>query len=208
LSITTEDIKNTITKLSDIIIENEVYFCELDAVAGDGDFGMSLAKGFREVLKQIDTLDDSSPQKFLRGCSMIISEFCGGASGPIWGSAFAASATSVKGKDTLELIDIAGMFDAAIIAIQKRGGAKRGDKTLLDALIPAAEALDQAVKEGKNLTDSFSGVTSAAEAGAEATKKMVASKGRAAYVGERSLDHPDAGAAAIGIILNRLREEM
>jgi dihydroxyacetone kinase len=205
MSITTSDVKNTVSKLCNIIIENEMNFCELDAVAGDGDFGTSLAKGFREIQAQLDTIDDSSPQKFLRGCSMIILEFCGGASGPIWGSAFGAAATSVKGKDELSLSDIAEMFDAAVAGIQKRGGAKLGDKTLLDALIPACEALNQAAKENNTLSEAFSAAADAAGNGAEATKNMVASKGRATYVGERSLNHPDAGAMAISIILNYFR---
>lgn len=204
MSITIETMKKIVERLSDIIIQNEVYFCELDSAAGDGDFGMSLAKGFKEVKIQIDNLDSSSIQKFLRECSMIISEFCGGASGPIWGSAFAAAANSAKGKENLELSDIVSMFEDAIAAIQKRGGAKLGDKTLLDALIPATEGLKEAEQQRKSLREAFEAAAAKAEEGAEATKKMVASKGRATYVGERSLNYPDAGAAAIGIILKTM----
>jgi dihydroxyacetone kinase len=206
MSITIECVKQTVAKLCDVVIQNEVYFCELDSVAGDGDFGMSLAKGFREILNQIDSIDDSSAQKFLRGCSMIISEFCGGASGPIWGSAFNAAASSVKGKDTLELEDVAQMFTNAAAAIQKRGGAKLGDKTLLDALIPAANALQKSADEGKSMREAFDAAALRATEGAEATKGMVASKGRAAYVGDRSLNHPDAGAMALGIIFTSLAD--
>jgi len=204
MSITTEDVKKMVERLSEIIIQNEVLFCQLDSAAGDGDFGMSLAKGFREVRTQIDSIDSSSIQKFLRDCSMIISEFCGGASGPIWGSAFAAAANSAKGKENLELCDIAPMFEDAVAAIQKRGGAKLGDKTLLDALIPATGALKEAQQQGKSLREAFEAAAVKAEEGAEATKNMVASKGRATYVGERSLNYPDAGAAAIGIILKTM----
>lgn len=204
MGITIENLKKTVEKLSEIIIQNEVFFCQLDSAAGDGDFGTSLAKGFREVKMQIDSIDSSSIQKFLRGCSMIILEFCGGASGPIWGSAFAAAANSVKGKETLELCDIIPMFEDAVTAIQKRGGAKLGDKTLLDALIPATEALKEAEQQRKLLREAFEAAATKAEEGAEATKKMVASKGRATYVGDRSLNYPDAGAAAIGIILKSM----
>jgi len=204
MSITTEDVKNTIDRLSDIIIHNEVHFCQLDSAAGDGDFGMSLAKGFREVQRQIEEIDSSSTQRFLRGCSLIISEFCGGASGPIWGSAFAAAANSAKGKDNLELNDIVQMFEEAASAIQKRGGAKLGDKTLLDALIPAAIALEESDKAGKSMRAAFEESAKKAEEGAEATKNMIASKGRATYVGERSLNYPDAGAEAISIILKTM----
>jgi dihydroxyacetone kinase len=196
------EIKTIIEKLCSVIIQNEIYFCELDSAAGDGDFGMSLAKGFKMVLSEKDEIDDSSIQKFLHECAMIISEFCGGASGPIWGAAFRAAAMSAKGKETLELEDIAQIFEASVASIQKRGGAKLGDKTLLDALIPAAEALKESAKEGRSLQEAFIAAAERAQAGAENTKSIVASKGRATYVGERSLQHPDAGAMAVSVILN------
>ena len=204
MSITINNVKLMIEKLSNIIIQNEVYFCQLDSAAGDGDFGMSLAKGFREVKEQIDKIDNESIHRFLRGCSMIITEFCGGASGPIWGSAFGAAANSAKGKESLYLKDIVSMFEEAVAAIQKRGGAKLGDKTLLDALIPATEALQEAEQQGKTLKAAFEAAAEKAQEGAEATRHMIASKGRAAYVGDRSLNYPDAGATAIGIILKSM----
>jgi dihydroxyacetone kinase len=204
MSISTTDVKTVIGKLCQLIIDNEQYFCELDSAAGDGDFGMSLAKGFREVQKEMGDMDDSSTFKFLRGCGMIISEYCGGASGPIWGSAFNAAASSVKGKDALEIGDVAGMFESAVEAIQKRGGAKVGDKTLLDALIPATEALRTSADAGSDVRAAFEAAAAKAEAGYESTKSMIASRGRASYLGERSIGHPDAGATAISILFNAL----
>jgi dihydroxyacetone kinase len=204
MAININNVKETVERLCCVIIQNELYFCELDSAAGDGDFGMSLAKGFREVFKRINEIDSGSIQKFLRGCSMIISEFCGGASGPIWGSAFDAAAKSVKGKESLELEDISLMFSDAAAAIMKRGGAKPGDKTLLDALVPATEAIRSAANEGKSMQEAFEYAAQSAEKGAESTKNMVASKGRAAYLGERSLEHPDAGAMAISVIFKSL----
>jgi dihydroxyacetone kinase len=207
MSVTALEVKNTVDRMCDVIIENEKYFCDLDSAAGDGDFGMSLANGFRAVKKQIDDLDDDSVFKFLRGCSMLISEYCGGASGPIWGSAFGAAAKSAKEKTTLELADVALMFEDAVAAIQQRGGAKIGDKTLLDALIPATETLRRAADGGKSVKEAFTSASEAAAAGAEATKAMVASKGRATYVGERSLNHPDAGAMAVDVLFRTLTEQ-
>jgi dihydroxyacetone kinase len=201
MSIQISYIAQTVNRLCDIIIANEVYFCELDSVAGDGDFGMSLAKGFREVKNKINEIDQSSIAKFLRGCSMIIMEYCGGASGPIWGSAFGAAAASVKEKNEIDLVDISNMFQEAVAAIQKRGGAALGDKTLLDALIPAANTLSLAAEQGVSMTEAFRETAKAARGGAESTKNIVATKGRASYLGERSLGHPDAGAMAIALIL-------
>lgn len=200
MSIGMTEIKSVIEKMCSVIIQNEVYFCELDSAAGDGDFGMSLAKGFRVLLSQIDQIDADSIHKFLRGCSMIISEFCGGASGPIWGSAFSAAAASVKGKETLDLEDVAQLFEAAVAGIQKRGGAKLGDKTLLDALIPAALSLRNSAASRESMGEAFEKAALKAEEGAEATKQMTASRGRASYVGERSMGSPDAGAVAIKVI--------
>jgi dihydroxyacetone kinase len=208
MSVTVVEVKKVIEKMSNVIIENEVYFCELDSAAGDGDFGMSLSKGFREVLKSIDSIDTSSIDKFIRECSMIITEFCGGASGPIWGSAFRAAANSIRDKTELNLADIAGMFTAAVAGIQKRGGAQLGDKTLLDALIPAAEALEKAAKENKTIDEAFIDAAKAAHEGAEKTKTFVAKKGRASYLGERSINYPDAGATAIGIIFTGIVQKL
>jgi len=204
VGVTTMDVKKTIGRLSDLIIQNEVPFCELDSAAGDGDFGTSLAKGFKEVKLQLDDIDDSSVQTFLRDCSMIIMEYCGGASGPIWGSAFRAAALAAKGKEELEPMDIAALFDAAVTGIQKRGGAKLGDKTLLDALIPATEAMKQAAQEGAGVRPMFERASMAAAEGAEATKGYAAAKGRASYLGERSISHPDAGAMAVSILFAEL----
>lgn len=135
---------------------------------------------------------------------MILFEFCGGASGPIWGSAFGAAASAAKGMDVLRPEDVAQMFVQAVEGIKKRGGAEKGDKTLLDALIPAAEALGKAASEGRTFGEGFRLAAIAAASGAESTKTMVASKGRASYLGERSLSHPDAGAVAISVIMNDL----
>jgi dihydroxyacetone kinase len=204
--ITTNEVKNVVRRMSEIITENEVYFCELDSAAGDGDFGMSLSKGFGEILAQIDGIDDSGVSRFLRGCSLIISEHCGGASGPLWGGAFAAAASSAKGKDALAPADVAEMFNEAISAIQKRGGAKPGDKTLLDALIPAADALESAIAQGRALREAFAEAAKAAGEGANRTKELTASKGRAAYVGERSIGAPDAGAVAVAVLFKHLNK--
>lgn len=203
----TKDIINIINIMSDIIIANEVYFCELDSAAGDGDFGTSLSKGFKNIQKEWENLSSSNIGEFLMDCSMIITEYCGGASGPIWGSAFRGAAKYAKGKEEMNLLELSEMMQSAVESVQKRGGAKQGDKTLLDALIPAVESLKASAIRNEELL--FSMECSAREAvlGAEKTKEMIASKGRAAYVGERSLSYPDAGATAIGVIFTRIVEK-
>ncbi len=193
-----------VARMCDIIDANEVAFCELDSAAGDGDFGMSLAKGFRQVRSEWATLDASDIGAFLKSCGMIITEHCGGASGPIWGSAFRGMGRYANGKASLTLEEFGEMLQAAVEAIQKRGGAKFGDKTLLDALIPAVDAIGVAAAQGADSVAAFEAARAAAVAGAEATRLIVASKGRASYLGERSVNFPDAGATAIGVIATQL----
>ena len=201
---TKDQVVRTVSAMCDIIIENEVPFCELDSAAGDGDFGMSLAKGFKVVKAQGDELSREDIGSFLKDCGMIITEHCGGASGPIWGSAFRAMGKYAQGKETLNLVELGDMVQASIDAVQKRGGAKLGDKTLLDALIPAAESLKASGAAGESFAVALPKGEAAAIDGGERTKLIAATKGRASYVGDRSISFPDAGATAIGIIYSRL----
>lgn len=204
MAITVKELRLLIKNMCEIIIENEQYFCELDSAAGDGDFGMSLAKGFREVQKREASISADSMQTYLRECGMIITEFCGGASGPIWGTAFRSAAMATKDKAELNVSDAADILLAAIAGIQKRGGAKRGDKTLLDALIPAAETVQECAGQGLSMRETFVKASISAREGAEETKNYSATKGRASYVGERSVSYPDAGAVAISVIIEEL----
>ncbi len=206
--LTFPQIETLVGAMTDIIITHEVPFCELDSAAGDGDFGMSLAKGFRMVRDGWNDLDRTDIGTFLSDCGMIITEHCGGASGPIWGSAFRAFGKSTKGAGQLSLPELAAALQAAVDAIQKRGGAKLGDKTLLDALIPTVEALKASAAAGHEIPDALQAGAAAARDGAEKTRQMIASRGRASYVGERSLNYPDAGAMALGIIFTGLAESL
>lgn len=205
-TINTEMMIQIVDKMGDIIIENEVYFCELDSVAGDGDFGMSVAKGFRQLKADWEELSKDDIGAFLKDTGMVITEFCGGASGPIWGSAFRAAAKSARGKTEITVAEFADMLEAAVAGIQKRGNAQLGDKTLLDALIPTAVAWREAAEKDQDAIAAMEAGAAAARDGAEKTKSMTANKGRASYVGERSLEHPDAGAMALGVIFTALHE--
>lgn len=200
-----------IDKMSAVIIENEIPFCELDAHAGDGDFGMSVAKGFKQLKREwAELLEEPTIADFLSSSSMIIMEHCGGASGPIWGSAFRAASKAVEGLDTLTVNDFTHMLQAAVKGIQKTGersfgrGAVVGDKTLIDAFVPCVDAWSKATtfKEG------FITGASAAVTGAELTKEIVAHMGRAGAVGERSIGYPDAGAHGLGVIFTALAKDL
>ncbi|MBE7124031.1 dihydroxyacetone kinase subunit DhaK [Bacillus cereus] len=202
-----------VDKMSDIIIKNEVPFCELDTHAGDGDFGMSVAKGFKQLKREWSSIveqENVTIGSFLDGCSMIIMEHCGGASGPIWGGAFRAASKAAGEKRELTAGEFAEMLQAALQGIQSIGersfgrGAVVGDKTLVDALAPCVDSwLDSASNE-EDMKTAFEKGAEAAVKGAEYTKEIVARMGRAGTVGERSLGYPDAGAHALGVIFTEI----
>ncbi|WP_338560283.1 dihydroxyacetone kinase subunit DhaK [Paraclostridium sordellii] len=202
-----------VDKMSEVIIKNEVPFCELDAHAGDGDFGMSVAKGFKQLKrewKEITSNEKLSIGEFLNDCSMIIMEHCGGASGPIWGSAFRSSGKSIGNKKEINVKDFADMMKASVKGIQSTGersfgrGAVVGDKTLVDALVPCANSWETSAKNNDSFKEAFVKGAKEAVKGAKSTEQIVARMGRAGTVGERSLGYPDAGAYGIGVIFTEI----
>ena len=215
--ITLDNIIYIVDKMSECIIKNEVPFCELDAHAGDGDFGMSVAKGFKQLKREwTDIMDQNKDTigEFLGACSMVIMEYCGGASGPIWGSAFRAAGKKTEGKTKLTVSEFADMMQAAVKGIQATGersfgrGAVVGDKTLIDVLVPCADAWTQCAKENMGVKEAFQKAAGAAVAGAKATEDIVARMGRAGTVGDRSLGYPDAGAYALGVIFTEIAKAL
>lgn len=202
-----------VDKMSDVIIKNEVPFCELDTHAGDGDFGMSVAKGFKQLKREWHSIVDQENVtigSFLDGCSMIIMEHCGGASGPIWGGAFRAASKAAGEKRELTVKEFAEVLQAALQGIQSIGersfgrGAVVGDKTLVDALAPCVESWLASALNEEDMKTAFEKGAEAAVKGAEYTKEIVARMGRAGTVGERSLGYPDAGAHALGVIFTEI----
>lgn len=211
--LTLHNIQYLIDQMSEIIIENEVPFCELDSHAGDGDFGMSVAKGFKQLKaewKGIVSHNNNDIGSFLDACSLIIMEHCGGASGPIWGSAFRAASKFAVNKQALSIDEFAGMMAAVVKGIQDTGersfgrGAVVGDKTLIDALAPFADSWKQSAIDGEDIKTASIKAAEAAVQGAKQTEEIVARMGRAGTVGERSIGYPDAGAYALGVIFTEL----
>ncbi|SFA95622.1 dihydroxyacetone kinase subunit DhaK [Clostridium frigidicarnis] len=202
-----------VDNMSQVIIKNEVPFCELDSHAGDGDFGMSIAKGFKQLKrewKEILLEEHMSIGEFLNACSLVIMEYCGGASGPIWGSAFRTAGKQVGEKVELTVSEFAEMMQAAVRGIQATGersfgrGAVVGDKTLIDALVPCADTWTDCAKANDNFKEAFEKGAKAAVEGAKKTEEIVARMGRAGTVGDRSLGHPDAGAYGLGVIFTEV----
>ncbi len=179
-------------------VDNEKYFCELDAVVGDGDFGYSLARGFEVVLGDWDSLEYGDPSGLLKKTAIVLTKRIGGTSGPIWGTAFLRAGGALTDVPEPTPEQVIGALRAAIEGIKQRGNTDLGDKTLLDALVPAVDELEASLSEGVVVAIERAAVK--ARESAEATKGMLAQRGRAAYTGERSRDSVDAGAIGVAVM--------
>lgn len=201
-----KDVEFVMRNLSENIVANEQYFGELDAVVGDGDFGYSLARGFEIALEQWDDFDRSDPGVFLTKIAAAVSARIGGTSGPIWGTAMLRAGVQLKEHPEIEGADVVRALRASIDGIKARGKAEVGDKTLLDALVPAVDTLESELGTGDSPKQILEAMAKTADEAAENTKTMQAMRGRASYTGERSIGSVDAGAKAIAVLLRSLAE--
>lgn len=200
------DVEFVMRNLAENIVANEEYFGELDAVVGDGDFGYSLARGFEIVLAGWEDFDRSDPGVFITRIAAAVSARIGGTSGPIWGTAMLRAGVQLKEHPQIEGADVVRALRASIEGIKTRGQADVGDKTLLDALVPAVDALEAEVIAGHSAKQTLAAMAEAADVAAENTKSMQAMRGRASYTGERSIGSVDAGAKAIAVLLKALAQ--
>ena len=203
-----DDVDLVLKTMAQTIVDNAEYFAQLDSVAGDGDFGFSLRNGFEVVVADYDTFDRSTTGALLKKVGMVIAGKVGGVSGPIWGTAFLRAAAVAGDRTELAPDDVIAMLRASIAGIMQRGEASLGDKTLLDALVPAVDSLEASLADPATLADhGVAAIQTAADVAvkaAEDTKPLIAKRGRAAYTGERSIGSVDAGATAIGVILQAI----
>ncbi len=204
MSTAQQQVELVVRTIAETAVENEKYFGDLDAVVGDGDFGYSLARGFEKLLEGWDDLDRSDPGAFLKKAGMVISSRIGGTSGPIWGTAFMRAGMNTGGTDELGGEQVVAMLRAAAEGIKARGQSDVGDKTLLDALVPLTDRLEQELRSGADGGTALAAAAETAQKAAEATTEMVARRGRAAYTGERSRGSVDAGAMAVAVITDRV----
>jgi dihydroxyacetone kinase phosphoprotein-dependent L subunit len=206
--ITLADVETAVKSSATTALKNAQYFCELDSYAGDADFGVSLATGFRAVEQDWRELDRTSIGNFLLKISLIISKNVGGCSGPIWGTGFMRAGALCKERTTITIEDLDKMLTASIEGIQKRGGAQLGDKTLLDALIPIRDTVrEHANQPDANPREVLQRATQVANDAIERTRDLVAKRGRQQFTGERSKGTPDPGIVAIATMMNDLCTE-
>lgn len=203
-----DDLDLVLKTATKTIVDNAVYFAQLDSVVGDGDFGYSLRNGWEVVLSDYDTFDRTSAGTILKKIGLTLAAKVGGVSGPIWGTAFLRAGAAAGDKTELSPDDVIAILRAAITGIMARGGASLGEKTLLDALVPATDSLEASFADPASRQDhGVEAIQKAADVAvkaAEETKGMLAMRGRAAYTGERSIGSVDAGATAIGVILQAI----
>jgi dihydroxyacetone kinase-like protein len=185
------------------------HLTQLDSAIGDGDHGINLTRGFRAVTEALAGDGDGMPpgrQLILAGKTLVST--VGGASGPLWGMALRRAGRALGDTGTVDASALADALDAALAGVVELGAAEPGDKTMVDALAPAARALRAAVTEGAPLEESLASAVAAAAEGARATVPMQARKGRASYLGERSIGHEDPGAASTALILAALERAL
>jgi dihydroxyacetone kinase phosphoprotein-dependent L subunit len=182
------------------------HLTQLDAAIGDADHGINLARGFTAVQAALAQASTPTPGSVLLLTGTTLITKVGGASGPLYGTAFRQAGKALGDGPDVDLAALASALDAALAGVQKLGAAREGEKTMVDALAPAASALSKAVAEGASAADAVSALADAAAAGAQATIPMQALKGRASYLGPRSVGHEDPGAVSTALILGALRD--
>ena len=195
-----------ITSAAEVIQANSDHLTQLDAAIGDADHGGNMARGFAAVLAALDAKPAATPGAVLILTGSTLISKVGGASGPLYGTAFRRAGQALGTAEEVDLPLLGQALEAALAGVQQLGAAHEGDKTMVDALAPAARAFAKAVTEGATRGDALSTVAAAAAGGAAATVSMQARKGRASYLGPRSVGHEDPGAASTALILAALRD--
>jgi dihydroxyacetone kinase-like protein len=203
---TNEDVLHWLERTADVLQENRTYLTELDSAIGDADHGINMDRGFSAVRKKFPEMATMDAATQLRTVGSTLVSTVGGAAGPLYGTAYLRAAGAVAGKQELTSADVTAMLEAFLGGIVARGKAHTGEKTMVDALTPALNAAKQALNEGATLEQVTSRAAAAAEEGMKATIPMLATKGRASYLGERSIGHQDPGATSSWLILRSLAE--
>jgi phosphoenolpyruvate---glycerone phosphotransferase subunit DhaL len=196
-----DDVVAWIEQLAQVMRDQRTYLTELDSAIGDADHGINMDRGFQAVLAKLPTIATGDVGALLKGVGMTLVSTVGGASGPLYGTLFLQLGGQTAGKEALDGGEFIGALEAGIAGVQRLGKAEPGDKTMLDALLPARDAMRSAVDGGASLSDALAAAVAAAEQGMHATTPLVARKGRASYLGERSAGHQDPGATSSYLLL-------
>jgi dihydroxyacetone kinase-like protein len=199
--ITSDDVVAWIRLAADVFRGEKEHLTELDSAIGDADHGINMDRGFQAVVAKLPTLPQDDVGALLKGVGMTLMSTVGGASGPLYGSFFLQLGNATAGKAEIDVAEFAAALDNGNARLPGLGKAEAGDKTMLDALFPAQTALHQAADAGESPSAALGAAASAAEEGMRATIPLVARKGRASYLGDRSAGHQDPGATSTSLLL-------
>ena len=189
-----------VRRFGELIAEQRAYLTDLDSAIGDADHGINMDRGMRAVREKLDSARPGTADELFKAVGMTLVSNVGGASGPLYGTFFLRLGAACGRRDAISVDDLAKAFRAGVEGLVARGRPELGDKTMYDSLQPALEALDAASGDGRSAGDAFSAAWRAAVAGRDATIPMVARKGRASYLGERSAGHQDPGATSSALL--------
>ncbi len=207
-TVTKEQVVRWLGATAAVLEANKGYLTDLDSAIGDADHGTNMDRGFKKVMEKLPTVADKDIGNILKTVGMTLISSVGGASGPLYGTFYMRGGMAADAKEELDNNDLVNVLQGAVDGIIQRGRAQPGDKTMVDALLPALDALKAAVAEGQGATDALAAAVAAAEQGMKDTIPLQARKGRASYLGERSIGHQDPGATSSYLILNALLETM
>ena len=201
----TSKVLEIIKKIIADVDEQKLFLTELDNVIGDGDHGINLARGFDAVDAVMGTFEGKDIGAIMKAIGMKLVSTVGGASGPLYGTAFMKAGAYLNGKTEMNMDDFIGMLEVAIDGIMKRGKAVKGEKTMLDAMIPALDAMKESYGADGDAKKALEAGVAAAEEGIEYTKTIIATKCRESYLGERSIGHQDPGATSFTLMLKAVQ---
>jgi phosphoenolpyruvate---glycerone phosphotransferase subunit DhaL len=204
----TEQILRWLQRFATKIEQNKDYLTELDAAIGDADHGINMERGFKKLLIQLPTYSYKDIGSILKAVSMTLISSIGGASGPLYGTFFLRASAAVADKDEIDERDMLDMLKAGLDGVMERGKTQLGDKTMLDVLYPAVTTYEKAVGEGKAMRPAMQQALERAEQALTETSMLQAKKGRASYLGERSIGHQDPGATSCYLMLKCLCDSL
>jgi phosphoenolpyruvate---glycerone phosphotransferase subunit DhaL len=208
MAVNTQDVLRWLNALQKVFAENRQQLTDLDAAVGDGDLGISLDRGFTAVQSELTAKPPADLRAVFQSVATTLIRVMGGTSGPLLGTFFMRAGAACADKSELAPADVVALFQAGVEGLQQRGKAVLGDKTMLDAFLPAIDAMRAALEAGSALREILERGAAAAEAGARATVALQARKGRASYLGERSIGHQDAGATAAWLLMRAAAAEL
>lgn len=208
MAVTNAQLVSWLERYAGVIAEQKQYLTGLDAAIGDGDHGINMDRGFQTVLVKLAPVRDKDAGTLLKTTGMALVGSVGGAGGPLYGTFFLRAGAALDGKSEITGEELVGALEAGLKGVVERGKANRNDKTMVDALAPAIERAKQYLGEGAPLEETLAAAADAAEEGMKATIPLKALKGRASYLGERSIGHQDPGATSSYLMLRALSDSL